>query len=95
MENINLGISPKERKMFLEVSRVLGKHGNLKRKFGLFEVHTHFPLKEKETLYETNNPQKRTHTVVVKNKEELGSDAKPTQWILDKNHVLIFQYCCK
>lgn len=88
-----LGLTSEEQNLFAEVSNILSKYEGKTREFGLFDVHTHFPIEEDETLYETNSPQSRTHTVVVKKKTQVGN-AKPTQWIVKKNSVKVFQYCC-
>lgn len=76
----NFGLSKKEIKMFEEISGIMKKH-RLKRKFGLCLIHNHFKIRPDETLYETNNPVSRTHSVSVRKKAELIY-AKPTQWRL-------------
>jgi hypothetical protein len=92
--NQSIGLSKIENEMFTEIEKVFKKYSGNTRRFGLFEMHTHFPLGKNEVLYETNDPVQRTHHVVTKTKDELGASAKPTQWIIEDNRVSVFQWCC-
>lgn len=95
MENnqkMGVGLTTDEEKMFSEIFQIFEKY-NLKRTFGLFEIHSHFPIKEDQVLYETNNPIEKTYKTVLKNRNNIGN-ARPTQWVAKDGNVLTFQYCC-
>lgn len=93
METQTQGLNNQEIEMFNEISQILKKYEGSCRKFGLFHVHDHFDIDKDEVLYETNNPTRRTHEVVVKKKDDV-KNAKPTQWVINNKKIEIKQYCC-
>ena len=63
-----------------EIRAVLAKHGNSSR-FGLCLIHEHFPVKDDEILFETNDPETRTLTLRVMKRSELAdTEVKITSW---------------
>mgnify|MGYP000692118735 CR=1 FL=1 len=71
METQTQGLTNQEIQMFNEISKIFNKYKGSCREFGLFHVHDHFDISNNEVLYETNNPQERTHQVIVKNKNDV------------------------
>ena len=89
-----LQLSSSELQMLKEVFEVFSKYKNETRCFGIQLIHSHFPLRKDEVLYETHDKNNRTLTTKPTKKSKI-KNALATAWELDKNHIIVSSYCCE
>lgn len=89
-----LQLSKLEKEMFKEVFEVMSKY-KVKREFALQLVHSHFPIKEGEILYETHNIKKRTLKITPKQISRFSKVPLATAWHKNKTgKIEVSMLCC-
>lgn len=91
----NLQLNKNEIEMMEEVFQVISKYNGKIRSFGLQLIHSHFPIKTDEILYETHDKDTRMLTVRPIEVTSLSNDALATSWAKDENGTLVVcAFCC-
>src|SRR5438552_462974 len=94
--NTPLQLSNIEEDMMHEVFAVFSKYADKTRKFGIQLVHSHFPMKEGETLYETHDTEKRMLTVTPVAIESFKKAPLATAWQqTERGNIDVCMFCCE
>lgn len=90
-----LQLSNTEIKMMREVYQIFYRYRNQTREFGLQLIHSHFPIKQDEILYEVHNAEKRILITCPKKRSSIKK-ALATGWQFNNSNgqIEVNNLCC-
>jgi hypothetical protein len=76
------------------IGHILAKY-DLSDRFGLYDIHSHFPMQDGEVIHETNDPVGRVIFRRPVHEKSLPSTARATAWRIDENGTATADtWCC-
>lgn len=88
-------LNPTEQQMFSDIAAVMANYGDCVGKFGLFRVHSHFPVNDGEVLHETSDREARVSTVRPIPATERPETSVPSQWVFSGGKPEVSLWCCR
>ena len=91
----SLQLSTSELKMMKEVFQVFEKYAYISREFGVHIIHSHFPVKKNEILYETHDKKERVLKIVPTPLSAFNKIPAATAWQKSKSgEIKVTMFCC-
>jgi hypothetical protein len=92
----SLQLSSTEETMLQEIFNVVSKYRGKTRIFGVQLMHSHFPLKSGEVLYETHDKKARTLQVQPVKRSHFKQAPLATAWHqTKKGEIKVSMFCCE
>lgn len=94
--NTQIQLNIHEVEMLKEIHSVMCKYKGNTRDFGVQLIHSHFPITDREILYETHDCKKRTLTITPILLEKVTSNPPvATAWSFKEDGTItVSMFCC-